>query len=308
MTSYRAPEDIRRVTVIGAGLIGAGWIAAFLGAGRAVAVHDMAPEAEARVRDHVARVLPNATATALSFHATLEEALESTDFVQENTPEREAVKRELFGRLGAALPPDVVIASSTSNMPVTLLQENCRHPERCVLGHPFNPVHLIPLVEVGGGEKTDRAAVDSALAFYAAIGKQPVRLEREILGHIGNRLTAAMFREAVSLVANGVATVKDVDDAIRFGPALKWAIQGQFTTFHTSGGEGGLGGFLEHFGPGIMGRWATMETPDLADEALQAKLAEQVVQANDGRSIAEITAHQDEMLAKLIALLREPGN
>jgi len=315
MTRYRAPEEITRVAVIGAGLIGAGWVAAFLAAGRAVAVHDMAPDAEARVREHVARawpalaergLAPGASPDRLRFHATLEEALDGAELVQENTPEREAIKRELFGRLGAALPADVLIASSTSNMPVTLLQETCLHPERCVLGHPFNPVHLIPLVEVGGGEKTDRAAVDAAIAFYAAIGKHPVRLEREILGHIGNRLTAAMFREAVSLVASGVATVKDVDDALRFGPALKWAIQGQFTTFHTSGGAGGLDGFLKHFASGIAGRWATMTTPDLADEALQAKLAAQVSEAHDGRSVTEIAMRQDIMLADLIRLLETP--
>lgn len=312
MIRYRAPAEITRVAVVGAGLIGAGWVAAFLAAGRDVAVHDMAPDAETKVRDHVAQAWPSleerglalgASPDRLSVHATLEEALDGAQFVQENTPECEGIKRELFSRLGAVLPPDVLIASSTSNMPVTLLQEACRHPARCVLGHPFNPVHLIPLVEVGGGEKTDRAAVDAAIAFYAAVGKHPVRLEREILGHIGNRLTAAMFREAVSLVANGVATVKDVDDALRFGPALKWAIQGQFTTFHTSGGAGGLGGFLKHFGPGIAGRWATMTTPDLADEALQAKLAEQVAEAHDGRSVAEVTMRQDALLAELIRLL-----
>lgn len=316
MTRYRAPEDIRRVAVVGAGLIGAGWAAAFLAAGRTVAVHDMAPDAEGKVREHVARAWPSltqrgltlgASPDALSFHATLEETLDGGDFVQENTPERDTIKRDLFGQLGRALPADVLIASSTSNMPVTMLQESCTHPERCVLGHPFNPVHLIPLVEVGGGERTDRAAVDAAIAFYAAIGKKPVRLEREILGHIGNRLTAAMFREAVSLVANGVATVKDVDDALRFGPALKWAIQGQFTTFHTSGGEAGLSGFLKHFGPGIMGRWSTMATPDLADEALQARLASQVTEAHDGRSVAEITERQDDLLAALIRLLETPG-
>jgi len=315
MTHYRAPEEISRVAVVGAGLIGSGWVAAYLASGRDVAVHDMAPDAEAKVRAHVARVwgqleerglASGASPDRLSVHATLEEALDGAHFVQENTPEREGVKRELFGRLGAALPADVLIASSTSNMPVTLLQETCAHPERCVLGHPFNPVHLIPLVEVGGGERTDRAAVDAAIAFYAAIGKHPVRLEREILGHIGNRLTAAMFREAVSLVANGVATVKDVDDALRFGPALKWAIQGQFTTFHTSGGEGGLEGFLKHFASGIAGRWATMTTPDLADEALQARLASQVAEAHDGRSVTEIAMRQDMLLAELIRLIETP--
>ena len=301
--TYRGVGRVRRVAVIGSGLIGAGWAAAYLAHGFEVAVHDPSPDAEAKVRAHVVACCPGLALDTLSFHATLEGAIEGADLVQESTPERREVKLDLFERLGQIAPPDVLIASSTSNLPITLLQGPCAHPERCVLGHPFNPVHLMPLVEIGGGEATDRAAVDTIGDIYRAMGKRPVRLEREIFGHIANRLTAAMFREAVSLVANGIATVEDVDSAIRFGPALKWAIQGQFTTFHTSGGDGGLASFLQHFGPGIMARWETMTTPDLADSGLQAKLAEQVDAANGQRPVAEIAQRQDESLLRILKIL-----
>jgi carnitine 3-dehydrogenase len=172
-----------------------------------------------------------------------------------------------------------------------------------VLGHPFNPVHLMPLVEVGGGENTDPSAVAVATELYVSMRKEPVHLRREIAGHIANRLTSAMFREAVALVAEGYATVEDVDRAIRFGPAIKWAIQGQFTTFHTGGGEGGLASFLHHFAPGIMQRWDTAIRPDLADRELQQELVSQVERANGGKPVAEIARHQDDMILNLLQVL-----
>ncbi|HZU62204.1 MAG TPA: 3-hydroxyacyl-CoA dehydrogenase NAD-binding domain-containing protein, partial [Novosphingobium sp.] len=203
------------------------------------------------------------------------------------------------------VPADVLIASSTSSLPVSTLQAGLAHGGRCVLGHPFNPVHLIPLVEVGGGAASDPAAVDIAQDFYASLGKQPIRLRREIFGHIGNRLTSAMFREAVRLVAEGYASVADIDKAIRHGPALKWAIQGQFTTFHTSGGAGGLAAFLPKFAPGIVERWATMADPPLTDPALQAQLVRGMEEAAQGRSVEAIAAHQDACLMALLQLLRD---
>ncbi len=310
--AFRGPERILKVCVVGAGLIGAGWVAAYLARGFAVAVCDPSPEAPAKVRAHVAGAWPalmarglhdGADPEALSFHTELEPALADADFVQENTPERRDIKADLFTRLGRLLPADVIIASSTSGMPVSLLQRDCDHPQRCILGHPFNPVHLMPLVEVGGGDQTDPAAVTAAAMLYRSMSKEPVHLQREIVGHIANRLTSAMFREAVALVADGYATVEDVDRAIRFGPALKWAIQGQFTTFHTGGGEAGLTGFLKHFAPGIMQRWETMTVPDLSDPDLQARLADQVEAANGGRSVADIARRQDELILKLLQAL-----
>ncbi|MFV3075002.1 3-hydroxyacyl-CoA dehydrogenase NAD-binding domain-containing protein [Niveispirillum fermenti] len=311
---YRGLESIRRVGVVGAGLIGGGWVAAFLGRGYDVSVQDPSPGTEARLRAQVAAAWPaleslglaaGASPDRLTFHTSLTMALEGADFVQENAPERPEVKAALYAQLGDVLPADVIIASSTSGLPVSLLQRDCRHPQRCVLGHPFNPVHLMPLVELGGGEQTDPAAIDTATSFYVAMGKEPVRLDREIVGHIANRLTSAMFREAVSLVAGGYATVADVDRAIRFGPALKWAVQGQFTTFHTGGGDAGMEGFLRHFAPGIMNRWRTMADPDLADPDLQAKLTAQVAEANGHRPVADIARQQDAMVLRLLQALAE---
>lgn len=307
--TVKGPDEIRRVAVVGAGLIGSGWVAAFLAGGREVVVYDPAPEAAGRLNARLQAAWSSLVelgrvtgeAPAVPVHADLERALEGSDFVQENTPEDLEAKRLLYARLDQGLPADVMIASSTSNFAVSDLQVGCRFPGRCVLGHPFNPVHLMPLVEVGGGASTHPDAVTAARAFYAALGKTPIVLKREHLGHIANRLTAAMFREAVSLVAEGYAEVDDVDRALRYGPALKWAIQGQFTTFHTSGGEGGLEAFLEHFGRGMAGRWATMSTPDLSDPDLRARLVEQMERAAGGRSVSEISAEQD---AGLLALLK----
>jgi 3-hydroxyacyl-CoA dehydrogenase len=311
--SYRGPDEIGRVAIVGTGLIGSGWAAAFLAHGCELSVYDPAPQAEEKLSAHIARAWPALRELGLAIASapppfqvseTLEEAVGAADFVQENTPERVELKRKLFAQIDAVTPADVLIASSTSGMPITELQQDCRQPERCVLGHPFNPVHLMPLVEIGGGRLTDPAAIETAQAVYVAMGKEPVRLHREIVGHIANRLTSAMFREAVSLVAQGYATVADIDRAIRFGPGPKWAIQGQFTTFHTSGGEGGLSHFLDHFAPGIMARWATMQTPDLADVALQAKLAEQIGEASNHRPVAEIAQAQDSRLLDLLKVLR----
>ena len=309
-TAWRGADRIGHVAVVGAGLIGSGWVAAYAASGRSVAVYDPAPDAAEIVRAHVERCLKDlsqlgheAAPGALSFHTDLAEAVAGADFVQENAPERPEMKAALFAELDRLLPPDVIVASSTSSLPISELAASCPVGARFVLGHPFNPVHLMPLVELGGGERTDPAAIDAAQAFYVSMGKEPVRLNQEIFGHIANRLTSAMFREAVSLVASGAASVEDVDKATKHSFALKWAIQGQFTTFHTSGGEGGLANFLEHFSPGIMKRWSTIETPDLMDPALRAKLAEQIAQANSGRTVAEIAAHQDAALLKLLQIL-----
>jgi 3-hydroxyacyl-CoA dehydrogenase len=314
MTAYRDKDQIRTVAAIGAGVIGAGWVAAFLGSGRAVRLYDPAEGAGERTRAHVAGAWGQMVELGLardgdnwsgrlSFHDRLNDALHGADFVQESTPERTEIKQALFAELDRLVPADVIVASSTSSLPVTELQAGLATADRFVLGHPFNPVHLIPLVEVCGGELTASAVVDIACAVYAAMGKQPIRLNREIFGHIGNRLTSAMFREAVRLVAEGYATVGDVDKAIRYGPALKWAIQGQFTTFHTSGGAGGLAEFLPKFAPGIVKRWSTMADPPLEDEMLQNMLVEQMEKAAQGRSVGDIAAHQDDRLMAMLKLL-----
>lgn len=315
MTSYRDKDQIHTVAAIGAGVIGAGWVAAYLGSGRSVRLYDPGEGARERTLAHVTGAWDHMVElglarqddnwnSRLSFHTLLEEAIAGADLVQESTPERTDIKKALFAELDQLVAPDVLIASSTSSLPITVLQAELASADRFVLGHPFNPVHLIPLVEVGGGDDTSPEAIDTALAMYTALGKQPIRLQREVFGHIGNRLTAAMFREAVRLVVEGYATVGDIDKAMKHSFALKWAIQGQFTTFHTSGGAGGLAEFLPKFAPGIVRRWATMADPPLEDEGLQALLVEQMAEASGGRTVAEIAAFQDEKLMEMLKLLR----
>lgn len=316
--TYRDSNTIRTVAVIGAGVIGGGWAAAFLGAGKNVQLHDPDPNAGERTRAHIQHAWPQMVAlgharadddwqSRLSFYAGVEAAVDGADFVQENTPERLDLKQALFARLDPIVSGDMLIASSTSSYAISELVAGCERATRYVLGHPFNPVHLMPLVEVGGGPRTDAIAIDTALDFYRALGKVPIRLHQEIFGHIANRLTSAMFREAVSLVANGVASVEDIDNAVRFGPALKWAIQGQFTTFHTSGGAGGLAAFLPKFAPGIIRRWQSMSDPDLADTAVQAKLVEQMQAAAAGRTVGAIVENQDHYLMELLRLFADTG-
>ena len=317
MAGFRQADRIGTVAAIGGGVIGGGWVAAFLGTGRAVRLYDPAADAAKRIGDHVAGAWPQMVALGLaqadddwrarfSVHGDLAAALDGVDFVQESTPEREDLKRALFAQFDQIVPADVLVASSTSSLAITSLQAGLASAARFVLGHPFNPVHLIPLVEVGGGDQTDPAAIDAAQAFYDAMGKQTIRLKREVFGHIANRLTSAMFREAVRLVVEGYASVGDVDTAIRAGPALKWAIHGQFTTFHTSGGEGGLAAFLPKFAPGIMRRWTTMSDPALDDPAVTALLVEQMAAAAQGRDVAQIAAEQDARLLAMIQMLRAP--
>jgi carnitine 3-dehydrogenase len=235
-------HKIERVAVIGTGTIGMGWAALFLARGLTVAASDPAPEAEARLRRFIddawpvlgrlGPVAPTPPQDLLTFHLEPEAAASGADFVQENAPERESVKQVLLARIDAVLPPEIVIASSSSGLLISRLQSGCRHPERVVLGHPFNPPHLIPLVEIVGGALTAPETVARAMEFYAAIGKCPIHIRREIRGHVANRLQAALWREAVHLIASGVASVADVDTAISEGPGLRWALMGPHLTFH----------------------------------------------------------------------------
>jgi 3-hydroxyacyl-CoA dehydrogenase len=228
------------------------------------------------------------------------------DFVQESAPEREGVKQALLARIDAVLPPDIVIASSSSGLLISNLVASCRHPERCVIGHPFNPPHLIPLVEVVGGAQTAPATVERAMAFYAAIGKRPIHIRREVRGHVANRLQAALWREAVHLVAAGVASVADVDTAISEGPGLRWALMGPHLTFHLAGGEGGMAHFLNELGPPVESWWDDLGIPSLTP-AVRDALAEGVAAETGGRDIAALAAERDRFLIDLMALKNSPA-
>ena len=298
---------VQRVAVVGTGVIGASWAAHFLAHGLDVSATDPSPGAEERLRSDVAAIWPTLTPVAdgspqrLTFTSDPAEAVADADFVQETGPEREDVKHELFAVLDAAARPDVVLASSSSGMLPSVIARGCpRHPERVVIGHPFNPPHLIPLVEVVPGEKTSEQAVEAALAFYTAVGKKPIRLRQELPGHVANRLQAALWQEAYSLVERGVATVADIDTAIAHGPGLRWAVLGPFANQHLSGGPGGIAHVLEHLGPPTEAWWRDLGQVTLTPE-LVAKLVAGVDEELAGVDPAELIARRDAVLTALLA-------
>jgi 3-hydroxyacyl-CoA dehydrogenase len=298
---------VQRVAVVGTGVIGASWAAHFLAHGLDVTATDPSPGAEERLRSDVAAIWPTLTPAAggsperLAFTSDVAAAVADADFVQENGPEREDVKHEVFAVLDTAARPDVVLASSSSGLLPSVIARGCpRHPERVVIGHPFNPPHLIPLVEVVPGEKTSERAVEAALAFYTAVGKKPIRLRQELPGHVANRLQAALWQEAYSLVERGVATVADIDTAIAHGPGLRWAVLGPFANQHLSGGPGGIAHVLEHLGPPTEAWWRDLGRVTLTPE-LVAKLVAGVDEELAGVDPAELIARRDAVLAALLA-------
>jgi carnitine 3-dehydrogenase len=301
------------IGIVGTGVIGASWAAYFLARGFGVAAADPADGAELRLRSFVDDFWPvlerlgldsGASKGRLSFHSRIEQAVEGCIFVQENGPERVSVKRELLARISAAAPPDSLIATSSSGLSVSEIQEVAVHPERVVLGHPFNPPHLIPLVEVGGGRLTAEEAIGKALAFYTSIGKRPIRMRREIKGHIANRLQAALWREAFYLVAQGIASVEDIDTAISHGPGLRWAVLGPFLNLHLSGGPGGIARLLQHLGPPIESWWKDLGRVSLTEE-LNAKIVEGVRGELNGADPAELAYRRDAMVLALLQLRAE---
>jgi 3-hydroxyacyl-CoA dehydrogenase len=304
---------VRRVAVIGTGTIGASWAALFLARGLSVSASDPAPDAESLLRQRIEAAWPvlmrlgpvaPGPMDRLTFLADPERAADGAQFIQENGPEREELKRALFKALDGAAPPDAVIASSSSGLIMSRLQEVCAHPERCVIGHPFNPPHLIPLVEVVGGARTSQATVDRAMAFYSAIGKRPIHIRKEVKGHVANRLQAALWREAVSLVADGVASVADIDEAIASGPGLRWAEMGPHLTFHLAGGRGGMEHFLAQFAGPPQSWWQDLGTPTLTPE-LKRELIDGVAEEAKGRSITALESQRDEHLVSLLSMRRQ---
>jgi 3-hydroxyacyl-CoA dehydrogenase len=302
--------QVKRVAVVGTGVIGASWAAHFLARGLDVVATDPAPDAERRLRaDVVAHwptlerlgLAPDASPDRLHFDADLAAAVADADFVQENGPERESVKHELYAAMDAATRPDVILASSSSGLLPSAIARGCpTHPERVVIGHPFNPPHLIPLVEVVPGERTSAEVVDRAVAFYEAVGKRPIRLRQELPGHVANRLQAALWQEAYSLVERGVATVADIDTAISHGPGLRWAVLGPFVNQHLSGGPGGLAHILEHLGPPTQEWWRDLRSVTLTPE-LNAALVAGVEDELAGIDPAALVADRDAVLHQLLA-------
>jgi len=304
----------KSVAVIGAGTIGASWAAIFLAQGLAVRASDPSPQGEAFARRFVANAWPTletlgwvvagASQDRLSFHASPTEACQGVSFVQESGPEREDVKIETFKEIDAATPKDVVIASSSSGLLITRVTVKCAHPERCVIGHPFNPPHLIPLVEVVAGEKTSQDAVDKAMEFYRSIGKHPIHIKKEVKGHVANRLQAALWREAVSLVADGVCSVADADAAIAYGPGLRWALMGPHLTFHLAGGEGGMTHFMNHLTPALQTWMDDLGNPRILD--YKQIIIDGVAEEAGNRSIADLQKWRDRKLVDILKVSSAP--
>jgi 3-hydroxyacyl-CoA dehydrogenase len=304
-------KPIRRVAIIGTGVIGASWSALFLANGLDVVATDVAPGAEAALKSFVAAAWPalqrlglasGASQNRLSFTAALTDAVKDADLVQENGPEKIDFKKTLYRQLDELLHPSVIIASSSSGLTMSEIQSACEmHPERCVIGHPFNPPHLVPLVEIVGGAKTSKNTIERAAEFYTSIGQRTVRVNKEMPGHVANRLQAALAREVYYLVAEGVVSAADVDTALCWGPGLRWGIMGNMMLNHLGGGPGGIEHFFQQFSGPMTAWWKTLGSPVLTPE-VQKKLIDSVHAEVGSRSIAALEAERDEVLLGLLEL------
>src|SRR5882757_5102621 len=304
-------KPVRRVAIIGTGVIGASWTALFLAKGLEVVATDVAPNAEAALKRFVAAawpalerlgLAPGASQSKLSFSADLATAVKGADLVQENGPERIDFKKKLYGQLDDLLPADVIIASSSSGLTMSEIQTGCRaHPERCVIGHPFNPPHVVPLVEIVGGAKTSEETIARVAEFYRGIGRRTDRVRKEMPGHVANRLQAAIAREVYYLVAEGVVSAADVDTALCWGPGLRWGLMGNMLLNHLGGGAGGIEHFLEQFTRPMTAWWKSLGNPVLTPE-VQKKLIDSVHAEVGSRSIDSLGTERDEMLLGLLEL------
>ncbi|HTB13469.1 MAG TPA: 3-hydroxyacyl-CoA dehydrogenase NAD-binding domain-containing protein [Bryobacteraceae bacterium] len=308
-------KPIERIAIVGTGVIGASWAACYLSRGFDVIAADPAPNAEASLRKYVEDawelltalgLAPNASLDRLSFASSMKEAVAKADFVQENGPERPDFKIKLFADMDQATPADSIIASSSSGLTMDVIQSECKHPERCVIGHPFNPPHIIPLVEVVGGAKTSEQTIQRAMEFYASIGKKPVRLFKALPGHVPNRFQAALYKEVLYLVQQGVLSVEDADAAICYGPGLRWGVLGPSLQWHLGGGPGGIHHFMEHLMPPLAGMIGTLSAPTVTD-SLKQSVVEGVLQEAGNRSVDQLSKQENEVLMGLLTLRARAG-
>ena len=304
-------KPVRRIAIVGTGVIGASWAAYYLARGFDVVATDPAPTAEANLRHYVdtawealsiVGLSPKASPEHLDFSRDLQRVVSTADFIQENGPERADFKIKLFADMDEAAPPDSIIASSASGLTMSEMQSGCKHPERCVIGHPFNPPHLIPLVEVVGGLKTSPNAIQQAISFYASIGKKPIHLRKEVVGHVANRLQAALYREIVSLIDHDVLNVADADTAVCWGPGLRWGVMGPNLLFHLGGGEGGINHFMEHLSGPISTWWRDLGNPTEFTPRIKQTIVDGVLQEAGHRSVGELEKERDELLLGLLKL------
>ena len=305
------PGRVERVAVIGAGTIGASWATQFLAKGLEVAVFDPGPDSETRVRSFVDTAWQalehlgldeKADPTKLCFFDDPADAVDGVTFVQESGPENLEAKRDLYAKLEAKLPQATIVASSTSGFMPSELQTGRIGPERYLVGHPFNPPHLIPLVEVVGGKETEKDVVDWTQAFYDHLGKKTIRIEKEVPGHVANRMQVALYREAIHLVLEGVASPGDVDAAIAYGPGLRWALMGPHALHELAGGQRGMRHQLEHLGPGISNWWSDLGKPDITPETIDALVS--AYEAGNPPEISELAKERDALLIELLTSLK----
>ncbi|MEX3692097.1 3-hydroxyacyl-CoA dehydrogenase NAD-binding domain-containing protein [Paraburkholderia sp. BR14263] len=304
-------KQFNRVAVIGTGVIGASWTALFLAKGLDVVAFDQGPDAEQCLKQYVDAawpaldalgLAPRASRSRLTFTRDLPGAVADVGFVQENGPERIDLKRAMYEGLDVLLPPDVPIASSSSGLTMSNIQAGCKsYPQRCVIGHPFNLPHLIPLVEVVAGEETSEETVNKVTAFYTSLGKRTIRVRKEVPGLVANRLQAALWREMVHLVAEGVVSVSDADTAVCHGPGLRWGLMGPTMLFHLGGGKGGIENFLDQFTGPMTAWWKSLGSPELTPNMQQA-IIDGARREAAGQSVGDLTAQCERMLLDLLKL------
>ncbi|OKO72386.1 3-hydroxyacyl-CoA dehydrogenase [Bradyrhizobium sp. NAS80.1] len=308
-------KPIRRIAVVGTGVIGASWAAEYLARGFDVVATDPAQNAESNLRKLIDDAWKDLTSIGLSkgasrdrlsFTTNMKEALSQADLVQENAPERPDFKIKLYAEMEEVAPVDTLLVSSSSGITPSVIQSQCKHPERVLIGHPFNPPHIIPLVEVVGGSKTSPDAVQQAISFYASIGKKPIHLKKELPGHVANRFQAALYREMLYLIEQGVLSVEDTDAAVCYGPGLRWGVMGQSLQWHLGGGAGGIKHFMDHLMPPLEGMMKALGTPNITPE-LKQKVINGVMHEAAGRAVDQLAQEENRVLIGLLKLRAETG-
>ena len=305
-------SPIKTIGIAGTGLIGAGWAARLLFRGFNVIAYDVKPEAEERLKAQIKTAWPSLEALLgkparkgkLTFTTDLKEMASKADFIHEAAPEREDLKIKLFRDIDEAARPDVIIASSSSGFLPTNLQSQCQHPERIMIGHPFNPVYLLPLVETVPGAKTSPEVMDRAGAYFESIGMQVLRLKREIMGYVCDRLQEALWREALHILDKDIATTGDIDDSIVYSAGMRWAFMGSFLTYHVAGGPGGMRDFIKQFDPTLELDWTDLKFPKW-NKDLETRLVEGCETQAQGRKVAEIEAKRNAVLVDMMKLFKK---
>ncbi len=305
-------KPIQRIAIVGTGVIGASWAAQYLARGLDVVATDPAPQAETALRRYIdaawpllttVGLTPGASRERLTFQIDAQKAVSNVDLVQENAPERADFKIRLFAQMDEAAPPQTILASSSSALTMTVIQSGCKRPDRCVIGHPFNPPHVVPLVEVVGGEKTSPLTIERAMEFYAAIGKKPILLHKAMPGHVANRLQAALYREMLYLIADGVVSVEDADTAVCYGPGLRWGVMGQTLQWHLGGGAGGIHHFMEHLMDPMIALMKTLGMPEV-DAALKQRIVAGALSQAGDRSVEQLADEENEIMIGALRLRR----